>query len=151
MWCFLIWLVSSNNFYYCRWKAADRAAALWLVSSNNFYYCRSLHTGDWVGRLVSSNNFYYCRCPFYPYFREVGSNNFYYCRSLRGSLIPDTVKWGQWVFQILAILQMKSVLKNCLPIPYLMIFHPLSTKKLAKSGYFSLFNSEIKWNIRENL
>ena len=24
-------------------------------------------------------------------------------------------------------------------------------KKLAKSGYFSLFNSEIKWNIRENL
>ena len=24
-------------------------------------------------------------------------------------------------------------------------------KKLAKSGYFSLFNSEIEWNIRENL
>lgn len=24
-------------------------------------------------------------------------------------------------------------------------------KKLAKTGYFSLFNSEIKWNIRENL
>lgn len=24
-------------------------------------------------------------------------------------------------------------------------------RKLAKSGYFSLFNSEIKWNIRENL
>lgn len=24
-------------------------------------------------------------------------------------------------------------------------------RKLAKSGYFSLFNSEIEWNIRENL
>ena len=24
-------------------------------------------------------------------------------------------------------------------------------KKLAKSGYFSLFNSEIEWNIGENL
>ena len=28
---------------------------------------------------------------------------------------------------------------------------PILSKKLAKSGYFSLFNSEIKWNIRENL
>lgn len=26
-----------------------------------------------------------------------------------------------------------------------------SAEKLAKSGYFSLFNSKIEWNIRENL
>ena len=30
-------------------------------------------------------------------------------------------------------------------------FSSIINKKLAKSGYFSLFNSEIKWNIRENL
>ena len=31
------------------------------------------------------------------------------------------------------------------------ILLPSSVKFLAKSGYFSLFNSEIEWNIRENL
>ena len=31
------------------------------------------------------------------------------------------------------------------------ILLPTSVKFLAKSGYFSLFNSEIEWNIRENL
>ena len=31
------------------------------------------------------------------------------------------------------------------------ILLPSPAKILAKSGYFSLFNSEIEWNIRENL
>ena len=34
---------------------------LWLVSSNNFYYCRYTHLQDAYHWLVSSNNFYYCR------------------------------------------------------------------------------------------
>ena len=35
--------------------------------------------------------------------------------------------------------------------PTFMILLPSSAKFLAKSGCFSLFNSEIEWNIRENL
>ena len=41
-------LVSSNNFYYCRFKDA-LPHLFWLVSSNNFYYCRfSVFILKWI-------------------------------------------------------------------------------------------------------
>ena len=34
------WLISFNNFYYCRSNKIDVNETLWLISFNNFYYCR---------------------------------------------------------------------------------------------------------------
>ena len=41
-----LWLVSSNNFYYCRFAVTIHYIIGWLVSSNNFYYCRYMRVSD---------------------------------------------------------------------------------------------------------
>ena len=55
------WLVSTNNFYYCRFEEAVVIKVLRLVSTNNFYYCRLQQIIVGYNWLVSTNNFYYCR------------------------------------------------------------------------------------------
>ena len=70
--------------------------------------------------------------------------------------VDELVKWSGWVrimkFMISAQLPIhangKAKRSLFLLFPILL---PTSVKFLAKSGYFSLFNSEIEWNIRENL
>ena len=70
--------------------------------------------------------------------------------------VDELVKWSGWVsimkFMISAQL---SIHGNCKAKRSLFLLFPIllptSVKFLAKSGYFSLFNSEIEWNIRENL
>ena len=68
----------------------------------------------------------------------------------------ELVKWSGWVrimkFMISAQLSIHANGKAKISILLLFpILLPSSVKFLAKSGYFSLFNSEIEWNIRENL
>ena len=70
--------------------------------------------------------------------------------------VDEVVKWSGWVrimkFMISAQLPIhangKAKRSLFLLFPILL---PTSVKFLTKSGYFSLFNSEIEWNIRENL
>ena len=70
--------------------------------------------------------------------------------------VDELVKWSGWVrimkFMISAQLPIhangKAKRSLFLLFPILL---PTSVKFLTKSGYFSLFNSEIEWNIRENL
>ena len=70
--------------------------------------------------------------------------------------VDEVVKWSGWVrimkFMISAQLSIhaKGKAKRSLFLLFPILL-PTSVKFLAKSGYFSLFNSEIEWNIRENL
>ena len=69
--------------------------------------------------------------------------------------VDEVVKWSGWVrimkFMISAQL---SIHRNGKVKRSLFLLFPIllpSVKFLTKSGYFSLFNSEIEWNIKENL
>ena len=70
--------------------------------------------------------------------------------------VDEVVKWSGWVrimkFMISAQLSIhrNGKVKRSLFLLFLILL-PTSVKFLTKSGYFSLFNSEIEWNIRENL
>ena len=70
--------------------------------------------------------------------------------------VDEVVKWSGWVrimkFRISAQLSIhrNGKVKRSLFLLFLILL-PTSVKFLTKSGYFSLFNSEIEWNIRENL
>ena len=70
--------------------------------------------------------------------------------------VDEVVKWSGWVrimkFMISAQLSIhrNGKVKRSLFLLFPILL-PTSVKFLAKSGYFSLFNSEIEWNIRENL
>ena len=70
--------------------------------------------------------------------------------------VDELVKWSGWVrimkFMISAQLPIHAngKVKRSLFLLFPILL-PTSVKFLAKSGYFSLFNSEIEWNIRENL
>lgn len=69
--------------------------------------------------------------------------------------VHELVKWSGWTcimkFMISAQLSIHAIgkAKRSLLLLFPILF-PSSVKILAKSGYFSLFNSEIEWNIREN-
>ena len=70
--------------------------------------------------------------------------------------VDELVKWSGWVrimkFMISAQLSIhrNGKVKRSLFLLFPILL-PTSVKFLTKSGYFSLFNSEIEWNIRENL
>ena len=70
--------------------------------------------------------------------------------------VDEVVKWSGWVrimkFMISAQLSIhrNGKVKRSLFLLFPILL-PTSVKFLTKSGYFSLFNSEIEWNIRENL
>ena len=70
--------------------------------------------------------------------------------------VDEVVKWSGWVrimkFMISAQLSIhrNGKVKRSLFLLFPILL-PTSVKFLVKSGYFSLFNSEIEWNIRENL
>ena len=70
--------------------------------------------------------------------------------------VDEVVKWSGWVrimkFMISAQLPIHAngKVKRSLFLLFPILL-PTSVKFLTKSGYFSLFNSEIEWNIRENL
>ena len=70
--------------------------------------------------------------------------------------VDEVVKWSGWVrimkFMISAQLSIhrNGKVKRSLFLLFPILL-PTSVKFLAKSVYFSLFNSEIEWNIRENL
>ena len=70
--------------------------------------------------------------------------------------VDELVKWSGWVrimkFMISAQLSIhrNGKVKRSLFLLFPILL-PTSVKFLVKSGNFSLFNSEIEWNIRENL
>lgn len=70
--------------------------------------------------------------------------------------VDELMKWSRWSremkFMISAQLPIhrNGKVKRSLFLLYPILL-PTSVKFLTKSGYFSLFNSEIEWNIRENL
>lgn len=55
--------------------------------------------------------------------------------------------WGIMVFSVFT----QSLQSASQKVQKLSVIQECLAKKLVKSGCFSLFNSEIEWNIRENL